>query len=134
MNTATDAQERQPKRPRSDTTAAPHSENPTAVSSQGKTSPKALALEMITVHVESFLPVLNPILSNTGRQFIDLLHRRHNKQRQFDRMSADDETIPRSARIEFQLLAPKNVLERPDFIELQDATSQLVNDFKVSLK
>ena len=49
-------------------------------------------------------------------------------------MTADEEIIPRSARIEFKLSAPSRVTERPDFIALQEETSTLVSDFKLQLK
>ena len=49
-------------------------------------------------------------------------------------MEGDSTTIPRSARIEFNLIVPRNVEERNDFIQLQADTAAIVDNFKLQLK
>ena len=135
MSSASESQSAQPKRKRVDQTVAPLSETATTSSTlTKKKAPKAIASAILAGHLEMLLPTLAPILSDLGKNFLDLLHRRHNKRRQLDRMTADEEIIPRFTRIEFKLSALSRVTERPDFITLQEETSSLVSDFKLQLK
>ena len=101
LNSASNPQQVQPKRQQTDPTAVSPSEPANATSPSAATmTPKATACATLATSVATLLPVLNPILTDIENQFIDLLHRRYNKQRQFDRITADMDAIPRSARID----------------------------------
>jgi hypothetical protein len=128
MDTATGSS----KRTRFDATA--QLATPDASTAPTSQTPIAIAERHIKSHVMSLLPSIANILETTATKHILLLAKAHNKRRHASTMENDDEYIPRSARVKFELLVSKKVDESPAFAVLREETATIIMDFQKSLK
>ena len=117
------------KRAKTDPNVAPTSNNPLA-----SKTPKSVAQDYITAHVESLHFNIATILKKTGFDHINLVHKLQNKIRQHAKMELDPSLFPRSARIDFSLQASKKVEELQDYIQLKEDTNIYILSVKENLK
>lgn len=119
MDTATN----QSKRTRIDATA-----QATASSATSKPkSPMAHADKHIEEHVASLLPNIATILEKLSKDHLRLRAKANNKSKQINKMTTDEEYIPRSARVAFKLTGSKMVAESPEYIALQTETNEAIS-------
>ena len=117
------------KRAKTDPNVAPTSNNPSA-----SKTPKSVAQDYITAHVESLHFNIATILKKIGFDHINLVHKLQNKIRQHTKMELDPSLFPRSARIDFTLQASKKVEELQDYIQLKEDTNIYILSVKDNLK
>jgi hypothetical protein len=126
METATPATTSANKRTRFDATA------------QGPTNqvllPLALATGHVQSHTESLLPEIQGILNKLGIDYIKLCQRADQKFHRIKKMSSDEEYIPNSARLNFELRVSSDAVIDPDFVSLQDDTNALLQQIRLDLK
>ena len=128
----------QPKRTRIDPTSSANKSKGTA-STDGnqpkQLTPTAAAKQCIKDHCESLSPHLATILERVANEHLVLLTKRHSKQAQVDKLgtianldptNAKDmarvemKDVPRSARINFKVTAPKEISEDNEFLALKE--------------
>ena len=97
-------------------------------------TPKSVAQEFITAHVESLHFHVAAILKKTSFAHVNLVHKLLNKINQKSKMELDPSLIPRSARLDFTLKSSKKVEELPDYIKLQEETNIYILAVKENLK
>jgi hypothetical protein len=96
--------------------------------------PMSLAESFIRSSVASLQPGLATIIEKLGKEHIVLLSKKDVKQNILKKLEDNEDAIPRSARIDFQLSASKRTEQRPEFIALKEETSIMVNRFRVALR
>jgi hypothetical protein len=69
--------------------------------------------------VESLREGIAPLCLDKGNKFISLQHWYFTKAKTVIRMEQDDDYVPISARVDFNVKALKEAEELPEFIELQ---------------
>ena len=128
MTTATDHHQQPSKRTRfeepSDSTAPSEPTKP----------PKSLAESFIRSSTASLQPQIAIIVEKLGKEHILLLSKKDNVIRTHQRMNDNEDFIPRSARIQFDLKGSKRAIELPEYKQLAEDTSTLVADFTKNLK
>ena len=98
-------------------------------------SPKGAAQAAVRAYAASLSHTLSPIILTAGEHFVDRVHKLITKGTQFNKMTDDDDFIPRSARlVNFNFRVCKEVEVNPDFAVIQEDTANLVNYFKKELK
>ena len=126
MEMPTDSDHGSPKRVRLDPTAT----NADPITKNALAS----AQQHIQAHVTSLHQQTATILSRCARQHLSLQHKHQNKLDQLQKMEGTDSFFPRSASIKFALSGTKKAMQEPEFVQLQDETSALVETFKQNLK
>jgi hypothetical protein len=96
--------------------------------------PKSLAESFIKSNVATLQPQLAIIVEKLGKEHILLLSKKDNVKRTHQRMIDNEDFIPRSARIQFDLKGSKRAIELPEYKQLAEETSDLVADFTKNLK
>ena len=97
-------------------------------------SPKALALDFIQAKTGSLQPTITSTLLKLGTHHLELHMKAFHKATQKKRMMDDEEFIPRSARIEFTLMVAKEAEDDQEFIDIREATNEIITDCRKSLK
>ena len=101
----------EPKRQRTDPTAkAPEDEKPK--------SPMATAKDLIQASVESLQPEAATILNRLGGEYLVCQPRHYAKTLQIDKFENNEEYIPKSVRIKFELSSSKIVKQGEEFASL----------------
>jgi hypothetical protein len=126
METATAATTSANKRTRFDATA--QGPNPQVL------PPLALATGHVRSHTASLLPEIQDILNKLGIDYLKLRHRADQKVRRIQKMSSDEDYIPNSARLKFELRVSNDAVFDPDFVSLQDDTNALLQQIRLDLK
>ena len=106
METATGINPSASKRARVDDTVAQHK--------SGK-SPISIAAGHIADHTESLHAEIQDIVNKVGIDFIKQLQRVDIKNRRITKMSSDDDYVPTSARIKFELKVNNDVSNLDEF-------------------
>jgi hypothetical protein len=125
METATDTNTSANKRTRFDATAQSGNEH---------LSPLALSLGHIRSHVESLRPETQHILVKIGTDYIKLRQKAALKERRITKMSSDEDYIPNSARLKFELKVSNEACMDPEYTSLVDETKILIETFQQDLK
>jgi hypothetical protein len=99
-----------------------------------KQPPSGLADAYIRSFTASLHPEITTIVERLGKEHIVLLSKRDNKNAQVKRMADLPELIPRSARLDFTLNVSKRAKLRPEFIALEEQTTELVESYRIGLK
>ena len=111
--------------------------DPTDVSStpsQQTTTPFALATSFLKSHTASLHPETKTIVEKFHFEFIKLKSYVLTKKNLIQRMETEDDSTPRSCRLNFKLNPSDDISELPEFLELQGETTSLVNDLQKQLK
>ena len=134
------------KRTRIDPTASANNNNKSkgnnsTTGNNTNLTPTATAKKSIKDHCESLSPQLAPILARVAHEHLLLLIKRHSKMAQATKqgkVTALDPTnaeamanlelsdIPRSARLNFKVTAPKEVMEDPEFLQLKQVAENYI--------
>jgi hypothetical protein len=85
------------------------------------------ASKSLQVHIA---PILSTLASNHCRTMAKI----HNKRKQVEKMQADDELIPRSARVKFEFQVSKETSTNLGFLAIKAHTQELVIAFRKALK
>jgi hypothetical protein len=75
-----------------------------------------------------------PIFSTLATNHCRTMAKIHNKLKQVEKMQADDELIPRSARVKFEFQVSKATATDVDFLNIKSETHDLVVAFQKALK
>jgi len=98
-------------------------------------TPKAASITSVRNFAATLRKHLSPIILTAGLTHIDLLHKWSTKCRQHGKMDADEEFIPRSARlVNFDFRVPRPVEASEEFQEVQAETNLLIKEFRLNLK
>ena len=111
-------------------------EEPTdeAAPSKSAKPPKSLAESFIRSSIASLHPQQAPLVEKLGKTHILLLSKRDHFKTVLQRMINDNDFIPRSARLKFNLTGSDRAAELPEYKQLAEDTSTLVNEFQQTLK
>ena len=97
-------------------------------------SPTAIAVRHIDAHVASLHPEIAHILSTLAKKHLILLTKADHKKRQIERMSDDDELIPRSVRVNFEFKPSKEAAQDPEYTVLNEETATIITQFQLAMK
>ena len=97
-------------------------------------APIRAAERVIKFHLESLQPNLATILEKLSLDFVRLLAKAYNKEKQISRMANEDDLIPRSARVAFEFNVSNKAEKSPAFIQLKTETATLIDQFQRNLK
>jgi hypothetical protein len=97
-------------------------------------SPPKRAHDHVSEHTSSLTPGLAPLLKEKGMTFLSPSHRLYLKQKNIDRMEADEDYIPVSARVAFYIQAWKEAEESPEYATLNTETSTIFTSFQLQIK
>jgi hypothetical protein len=114
-----------PKRARFDPSVDPGKSN---------CSPLSVAEDHITAHISSLHEGIATLLLNRGREHLVLSQRLFSKERSKIRIEKDDDYIPVSARVKFQLQVVNEAEELPEYLLLQNKTADIVKRHQEELK
>lgn len=125
MDTATTTAS-EPKRSRTDAAAVNSSET--------ATTPMAAAKESLRMSVVSLQSEIATLLSKLGNELVVALHKRNTKQRQVSKFESDDEFIPKSARVKFELKCSKLVEQDEEYLSLVEKVSSINDKYQKDLR
>lgn len=128
MTTATDHHQQPPKRTRFEDPPA------TAAPSESAKPPKSLAESFIKASIASLHPQISTIVEKLGKEHILLLSKKEHLIQVHQRMIDNEDFIPRSARIQFDLKGSNRAVELAEYKQLAEETSLLVIEFTKTLK
>ena len=115
----------QPKRTRFDATTTP---------GKKKISPLSAAHAFVYSHVASLRDGIADLLHIQGKEFCYLMHRLKSKTDAIAKLEKNDDVIPISAKVGFNLQVIKEAEELEEFKELQNQTNTTVAKFQKELK
>jgi hypothetical protein len=98
------------------------------------TLPKMLAEAHINTTAASLHPQIAPIVTKLGKTHLLLLCKREQKQKAVQRLIDDEQLIPRSARFQFSLSAPKRTEASLEYTSLQEKAKAIVTQCGLDLK
>jgi hypothetical protein len=96
--------------------------------------PMAAARQSLHAHCASLQPEIATILSKLGLERLQNLHKFSHKGIQAQKIEDDADFIPRSARVNFALVASKLVEQDAEYTRLSDETTAIVTTFQAALK
>lgn len=114
-----------PKRTRFDATAQ--------ISTEMR-SPLVIANEHIILHVSSLQTGIASILQTLGKDLLLSRKRIFDKSRQVQRMEADDDLIPNSARVDFTPKVSKAMEQSPEYIALRESSLAATRAYQLQCK
>jgi hypothetical protein len=120
------------KRARVDDTAT--SAATTTTTTEDPNLPKTLAEAHINTTAASLHPQIAPIVTKLGKTHLLLLCKREQKQKAVQRLIDDEQLIPRSARFQFTLSAPKRTEASLEYTTLQEKAKAIVTQCGLDLK
>jgi hypothetical protein len=97
-------------------------------------SPITVAESTIQTSVASLRSELATIISKLGREHIVLLINLDSKKSILKKLNDNEDFIPRSARLAFQLSGSKRTEQRPEFIALAEETTIMVTTYRKALR
>ena len=98
-------------------------------------TPKANSITSVRNFAATLRKHLSPIILTAGLTHVDLLHKWSTKCRQHGKMEADEDFIPRSARlVNFDFRVTRKVETSEEFQEVQAETNLLIKEFRFNLK
>jgi hypothetical protein len=109
MKTATNANQQASKRTRFAPPEVKDNDTPTSIQ-----PPKSLAESFIRSHIASLHPEIQTIIERFGKEHLVLLNKVDHKRSQVQHMVDDDDFIPSSARVSFEITTSKLVKETPE--------------------
>ena len=115
-----------PKRTRFDASALSPSDT--------ASTPMATARESLKTSVESLQPEIATILLRLGTDFLLCSHKKYIKSQQVKKIEDDEEFIPKSARVKFELKCSKLVEQDEEYISLAADTAIIVQTFQQDLR
>ena len=115
-----------PKRTRFDASALSPSDT--------ASTPMATARESLKMSVESLQPEIATILLRLGTDFLVSSHKKYIKSQQVKKIEDDEEFIPKSARVKFELKCSKLVEQDEEHISLAADTAIIVQTFQQDLR
>jgi len=92
------------------------------------------ANECVVRHIATLKPTLQPILEEVAMDHIRILVKAENKRFHISKMEDEEDFIPRSARLKFDLNVSKRTDELPEFKTLKGSTEVSIMDFQKKLK
>jgi hypothetical protein len=123
METAT---QRQTKRTRFDSSAKSPAD--------ADLSPLAAGKNVLLSHCASLQPEIATLLRHLGLNHLQTLSQVHRREATLKKMTDDEASIPRSARVQFVLTSSKLVEEDPGYTGLKAETEALVDEFQKALR
>ena len=106
----------------------------TTTTNEDTSLPKKLAEAHIIQTAASLHPQIAPIVTRLGKLHLLLLCKRDQKQKAVQRLIDDDNAIPRSARFQFTLSAPKRTEASLEYTTLQEKAKAIVTQCGIDLK
>ena len=97
-------------------------------------TPKALALACVQGQAMSLHPQVYNIVETYGNKLIDLHHKLEQKRKQLQKMEANPDFIPRSARFNFEFYIRPEIQQTDEFNLIQLSTTDLIKAFQFNLK
>jgi hypothetical protein len=98
------------------------------------TTPMASARRSLTAYCTSLQPEIATILSRLGLEILSLTQNFVHRVTQVKKIEDEITFIPRSARVNFTLIASKEVETDAEYIRLRDETVTLISTFQTDLK
>lgn len=98
------------------------------------TSPLSAAKEHIGCHIGSLHDGIADLLLTRGIDYIDIMHKIFNKQKNIKRMEDDEDYIPHSARVAFKLTVIKDAEEMDEFKALEKRNDTFKETVQKQLK
>jgi hypothetical protein len=114
---------------RSRTVSFRDEQNPTE-----KKTPTSIAHAFIKGHVASLQTTVADIIETAGKNYLSILSKIFIKENATDRLEADEDLIPKSARINFKFHVSRSTAESGEFKGIQLATDKLIDKFTKDLK
>jgi hypothetical protein len=133
MEEATDAKP-PAKRARIDDGAEVITTTTSTTNSDDPSLPKTLAERHINITAASLHPQIAPIVTRLGKEHLILLCKRDQKRKAVQRLIDDDDVIPRSARFQFHLSAPKRTEALLEYTQLQEKAKAIITQCGLDLK
>lgn len=96
--------------------------------------PKILAESFIRTSIASLHPIIATDIEKLGKEHITLLSKKNHLDKANQRLVNDNDLIPSSARIKFELSVSDRVKEMPEYKALQEKTIEVVNEAHKGLK
>ena len=93
-------------------------------------TPLASARQTFKTTVASLQPELATILDRLANDLVTCLHRQTLKEQQVSEYESDEDKIPRSAKVKFDLQGSKLVEQDKEFQDLKGETDELVKNFR----
>ena len=134
MSTATDLQEPSNKRTRFSANATPSALPGKDLTIHKVQPPKSLAESFIRSSIALLHPIIATNVEKLGKEHITMLSKKNHLDKANQRLVNDNDIIPSSARINFELSVSDRVKEMPEYKELQDKTIEAVNTAQKSFK
>jgi hypothetical protein len=106
----------------------------TTITTEDPHLPKTLAEAHINITAASLHPQIAPIVTKLGKTHLLLLCKREQKQKAVQRLIDDEQLIPRSARFQFTLSAPKRTEASLEYTTLQEKAKAIVTQCGLDLK
>ena len=85
-------------------------------------------------HVASLHPYVTKLITPYAEKHVNLFAKLEHKKIQVDRMSKDNDFIPRSARVNFEFYVRPQISEMDDFTVIKDETTRMIDDFQQNIK